>query len=243
MTRLLSLSLVLTTLLALAPAESALAQPASTSPLTAQVESGRSLHQGAKGPAVRELQSALRRIGSRIAPDGDFGPRTKAAVIAFQTSKGLVADGVVGRRTLAPNLDRHAQVDFLILPETSERRSPSVGEVTVRAWNEVHRGRLKLVLIGHSFGGYSALRLANKLDRRGIRVTHFLAIDARTMPGNYRYFVRPRNTGTLYNFFQKGFFPGYPFEGADLNQRLRGTPHTRMPTTAQVQARFRAILR
>ena len=31
--------------------------------------------------------------------DGVFGPLTRAAVLAFQKSKGLVQDGIVGRKT------------------------------------------------------------------------------------------------------------------------------------------------
>ena len=53
------------------------------------------LHLGSTGPAVRELQAKLRGI----AVDGQFGRQTQLAVIAFQTSHQLVADGVVGRRT------------------------------------------------------------------------------------------------------------------------------------------------
>jgi len=54
------------------------------------------LRLGDKGPAVQELQNLL-----GIAADGDFGPGTKAAVLAFQKKKGLVADGIVGRGTWA----------------------------------------------------------------------------------------------------------------------------------------------
>lgn len=326
--------------------------------LSAQVESGRALRQGAEGPAVRDLQTVLRRLGHPVTVDGDFGPRTKAAVAAFQRSQGLSPDGVVGPRTLAaidrqigaagvsgilrgdrngrarpsqpaqpattppqrpgprtsaaatraqslawargaqargsrtlvvafeglwsysssfvadlyehqdalragrssraprrarmsfvskhllsPNLSRYRDLDFLILPETSERPEESVALRTILAWREVHGSRLKIVLVGHSFGAYSALKLANKLGRRGVQIHGMLAIDARTMPGNYRHFVKPSNVGGLYNYFQKGLMPGYEITGAQVNQRLRGFGHGKMPSAPPVQDRFHALLR
>jgi peptidoglycan hydrolase-like protein with peptidoglycan-binding domain len=36
-----------------------------------------------------------------IEDDGDFGPNTKKAVIAFQKKNGLYADGIVGKNTWA----------------------------------------------------------------------------------------------------------------------------------------------
>lgn len=48
---------------------------------------------------VRPLQQLLRARGQTVAVDGIFGPRTEAAVKAFQQSRGLVVDGIVGPRT------------------------------------------------------------------------------------------------------------------------------------------------
>jgi peptidoglycan hydrolase-like protein with peptidoglycan-binding domain len=50
--------------------------------------------QGSKGKNVAHLQ---RKLG--INDDGIFGSQTKAAVVAFQNAKGLVADGIVGPKT------------------------------------------------------------------------------------------------------------------------------------------------
>lgn len=58
------------------------------------------LRYGDEGEDVKYLQECL-----EITADGDFGPATKAAVIAFQQSKGLVADGIVGAKTWAALLD------------------------------------------------------------------------------------------------------------------------------------------
>ncbi|MEU9762956.1 N-acetylmuramoyl-L-alanine amidase [Streptomyces sp. NPDC047987] len=58
--------------------------------------------QGASGDAVKRLQRALTAaLGSPLAVDGSFGPATATAVRAYQTSRGLAADGVVGAATWA----------------------------------------------------------------------------------------------------------------------------------------------
>ncbi|WFA08341.1 LysM peptidoglycan-binding domain-containing protein [Tissierella sp. Yu-01] len=55
------------------------------------------LRQGNTGADVRDLQTRLRNVGFDPGPiDGIFGPTTHAAVIAFQRSRGLVPDGLVG---------------------------------------------------------------------------------------------------------------------------------------------------
>ena len=48
---------------------------------------------------VRSLQYLLNAHGAGLQVDGIFGPRTNAAVRAFQRANGLVVDGVVGPRT------------------------------------------------------------------------------------------------------------------------------------------------
>jgi peptidoglycan hydrolase-like protein with peptidoglycan-binding domain len=55
---------------------------------------------GSRDPAVSDLQSALKTLGFDPGPvDGTFGARTETAVKAFQQSKELPVDGVVGRVT------------------------------------------------------------------------------------------------------------------------------------------------
>jgi len=62
---------------------------------------GRTLQRGSpSGPAVWAVQEALARAGvGYTAGRGPFGPRTDAAVRAFQAASRLVVDGVVGPRT------------------------------------------------------------------------------------------------------------------------------------------------
>lgn len=68
------------------------------------------LKQGSTGPVVKSLQ----RLLTNGAPgqwnttpqgiDGDFGPHTKASVIAFQAFGGVAQDGIVGDQTWAVSL-------------------------------------------------------------------------------------------------------------------------------------------
>jgi peptidoglycan L-alanyl-D-glutamate endopeptidase CwlK len=58
------------------------------------------LQEGASGPEVVQLQEMLKIRGFNPGrADGDFGPATRAAVMAFQKSEGLLADGIAGPRT------------------------------------------------------------------------------------------------------------------------------------------------
>jgi peptidoglycan/xylan/chitin deacetylase (PgdA/CDA1 family)/peptidoglycan hydrolase-like protein with peptidoglycan-binding domain len=54
------------------------------------------LKYGSGGTAVKQLQQALVNKGYKISVDGAFGPATRSAVISFQSSKGITADGIVG---------------------------------------------------------------------------------------------------------------------------------------------------
>ena len=59
------------------------------------------LKKGSFGSEVTRLQERLKERGFDPGNiDGDFGPATDAAVRAFQASKGLLVDGIVGPRTL-----------------------------------------------------------------------------------------------------------------------------------------------
>lgn len=59
------------------------------------------LQEGDTGAAVRTLQQDLDTLGAGLSVDGDFGPATRAAVVAFQAAHGLAQDGIVGPLTWA----------------------------------------------------------------------------------------------------------------------------------------------
>ena len=67
----------------------------------AAVTTQRTLKVGSSGDDVRQLQSNLSKLGYSVGtPDGKYGNGTKNAVISFQKTFGLSADGIAGKMTL-----------------------------------------------------------------------------------------------------------------------------------------------
>ncbi len=69
-------------------------QEENSPPLTTQART--TLRRGASGGEVQQLQKAL-----NLAVDGNFGPKTEAAVREFQRTHDIVPDGIVGAKTWA----------------------------------------------------------------------------------------------------------------------------------------------
>jgi N-acetyl-anhydromuramyl-L-alanine amidase AmpD len=58
------------------------------------------LRRGSTGTLVEEIQAKL-KVNTAAGGKGTFGPKTEAAVRAFQRERGLVPDGIVGPKTWA----------------------------------------------------------------------------------------------------------------------------------------------
>jgi len=59
------------------------------------------IRQGSNRQSVKWLQWQLNNLGYPLVVDGVWGPRTNAAVLAFQQQHGLLVDGLVGPKTKA----------------------------------------------------------------------------------------------------------------------------------------------
>ena len=89
------------TTLPTSPSTTTTTTPSTPGASTFTLPEGTKLRLGEGDPAViSELQQALSSAGYDLGrADGTFGPRTKAAVVAFQQANGLSPDGVVGPDT------------------------------------------------------------------------------------------------------------------------------------------------
>ena len=59
----------------------------------------KTIQYGASGSDVEDLQKRLNSYGYNLAVDGQFGDRTKNAVLDYQKKYGLTQDGIVGSQT------------------------------------------------------------------------------------------------------------------------------------------------
>lgn len=78
-----------------------LEKAASTDMVSASRAAARTLKVGSRGDDVKALQANLNQLGYNAGtPNGIFGTSTKNAVISFQKTYGLSADGIAGTNTL-----------------------------------------------------------------------------------------------------------------------------------------------
>lgn len=68
---------------------------------TAPAPTKPTIKEGSTGAAVTEAQQLLIAQGYTLVADGDFGPKTTAAVKDFQAKNGLGVDGIIGAKTWA----------------------------------------------------------------------------------------------------------------------------------------------
>lgn len=114
-------------------------------PALADQKVSETLQLGSSGADVVELQKKLKALGfDPGSADGIFGDATEAAVIAFQKSAGLLADGIVGPKTLAA---LELQPPPAVGPPSSLGPAPEVTvEIVSRMFPDAHKSNIKKYL-------------------------------------------------------------------------------------------------
>lgn len=170
----------------------------------AQYAKNRGSHQlvvAFEGLAAFKKKAGLRLYAyhDELLKNGD-APKPKNTRMAYVTDNILI-------NNLKENF---LNSDFLILPYKRQGNVKSIAFKCVSRWHEVHKGQLRLILLGHSFGGPAAKRLMNTLDKElpQLKIAGMLSIDPRLKSK----FVTAKNVKKHYVYYQKGFLRGYPYK-------------------------------
>jgi len=129
--------------------------------------------EGDKGNFVVDIQAVLNRNGFNVgATDGIFGPKTKQGVIAFQTSRGLTPDGIVGPLTWAA-------LGEAIRPPVEPTPEPTTGGATLTASYDSYpsgpgQGTGSITVNGNTYQFKSGTRSTFSVPRGLYRVTAHL---------------------------------------------------------------------
>lgn len=92
------------------------------------------LKRGSSGVPIVNLQNLLNQNGAKLDVDGNFGPKTEAAVKSYQQGKGLTVDGMVGNETMGALTGGGASNNNA--PATPATKSASGGNATAPSNNQ-----------------------------------------------------------------------------------------------------------
>ncbi|MEW2554914.1 N-acetylmuramoyl-L-alanine amidase, partial [Streptomyces zhihengii] len=134
----------------------------STAPPQLTFSSYATLRAGSTGAQVSAAQWLLNAQGFNAgAVDGDFGTGTAAAVRAFQTAKGLAADGTVGPKTWTALLSAGARPVL---------EQGSTGEAVQRLQRALTAALARTVSADGIFGSGTAQAVRDYQSTRGLTV-------------------------------------------------------------------------
>lgn len=85
------------------------------------------LQNGSRGAEVKKLQESLVAAGYNVTADGQYGPKTAAAVRKYQQDNGLTVDGMAGEQTLGKLYQKSqaAQMGQAATGTTSKASAPT----------------------------------------------------------------------------------------------------------------------
>jgi hypothetical protein len=161
---------------------------------------------GSKGELVKILQTFL-----GITADGNFGPKTEAAVKAWQAKNGLIADGIVGPKTQ----------NAMGLLDTDQKEKYESGELNITQYflrkGEYYAGPVKKswIFLHHTAGWHNPNGTVDSwnADNRGPVATEFI-LGGPSIRGNDN-----SHDGSLVQAFPRGGYGWHLGTGNDSMHR------------------------
>lgn len=153
--------------------------------------------------------------------------------------------GFVLKDLIVPLIDEYKnKVEVVVVPHGDAGSTTGKAFHCAKAWMSEKRpgteGR-KVYLVGHSFGGYALTKLTKNLGNTPI--AGVLSIDARLSDGPLKpKMKRQGNVDRWENYYQVFPLRGYTIENADVNQRLDGARHVKMPGHPTVKSALRSMI-
>ncbi|MDX2096334.1 MAG: peptidoglycan-binding protein [Leptolyngbyaceae cyanobacterium bins.59] len=119
----------------------------------------------AVGADVKEIQTALNKNGFSLQVTGQFDAQTKQAVVQFQTSKGLIPDGVVGPDTwnkLLPQKTQQASTSQEQKPPQTASTAKAATNAQANTVQPVQSGLKNLVQVAQAAMQQPTLRMGDR---------------------------------------------------------------------------------
>jgi peptidoglycan hydrolase-like protein with peptidoglycan-binding domain len=172
-----------------------------------------SLKKGMSGQSVSQLQTELNAAGAKLEVDGKFGPKTDAAVRAYQANHGLKVDGLAGKNTIgsltSDGRGRDAYSQGQGTSATGTTKAPRAGEQG-RAQGGIKAGDLQTPMNPRAPRNAPGTQAVNDNQDKGGPANKTATFDKITKAGQRNQMATGRITvnGNTYDFRSGGFGRG-----------------------------------